>query len=188
MKSLDALLIPGGNDVDPALYNEKPDKCLEQTDPEFDHYVSNVVSQAAARGIPVLGICRGLQFLNVWAGGTLWQDLPSRPPSGTNVVHRILRASGEAAPCYHEITIKEGSFMFRLFKTRRLKVNSYHHQGIKTLAARFHPVAWADDGLVEAFEDDSGTIAGVQFHPEKERVLDPAFNSIFKDFLLRASH
>lgn len=78
--------------------------------------------------------------------------------------------------------------MFRLFKTRRLKVNSYHHQGIKTLAARFHPVAWADDGLVEAFEDDSGTIAGVQFHPEKERVLDPAFNSIFKDFLLRASH
>ena len=187
VQSLDALLIPGGNDVDPALYHEKPDKRLEQTDPEFDRYVGKVVSQAVARGIPVLGICRGDQFLNVWAGGSLWQDLPTRPPSGTNVVHRIPRPHGEAAPCYHEITIQEGSFMFRLFKTRRLKVNSYHQQGVKTLAPRFHPVAWSDDGLVEAFEDDSGKIAGVQFHPEKERGLDPAFNSVFVDFISRAA-
>ncbi len=79
-------------------------------------------------------------------------------------------------------------FMFRLFKTKRLNVNSYHHQGVKTLAARFHAVAWTDDGLVEAFEDDSGKVAGVQFHPEKERALDPAFNSVFKEFVLQAAH
>jgi putative glutamine amidotransferase len=185
-QSMDALLVPGGDDVAPCFYGEKPDKSLETTDPEFDLYESNVVSLAEARGLPILGICRGHQFLNVWAGGTLWQDLPTQLHAGTNVVHRIENAEGTAQPCYHDLNLKEGTFMFRLFKTQRLKVNSYHHQGVKVLAPRFHAVAWTDDGLVEAFEDDSGKITGVQFHPEKERALDPAFNCIFSDFIQRA--
>jgi putative glutamine amidotransferase len=185
-KSLDALLVPGGDDVAPAYYGEKPDKFLETTDPEFDLYESNVVSMAESRGLPILGICRGHQFLNVWAGGTLWQDIPTQLHAGTNVVHRRENAGGVAQPCYHELTLKEGTCLFRLFRTQRLKVNSYHHQGVKVLAPRFHAVAWTDDGLVEAFEDRSGKITGVQFHPEKERALDSAFNCIFSDFIHRA--
>lgn len=183
LDSLDALLIPGGDDVNPARYHEKPDPKLEACDNELDAYECKVLDRAAARGIEILGICRGLQVLNVWAGGTLWQDLPSE--LGTNVIHRRLSPSGDALPCYHGITIEPGSFLGTLFQTNRLTVNSYHHQGVDKLAGRFHAVARSDDGLVEAFEDQTGNIRAVQFHPERLR-LEPdytSFNCIFSDFV-----
>lgn len=187
LDSLDALLIPGGEDINPARYHEKPDPKLEACDNELDAYECKVLDRAAARGIEILGICRGLQVLNVWAGGTLWQDLPSE--LGTNVIHRRLSPSGDALPCYHGITIEPGSFLWTLFQTNRLTVNSYHHQGVDKLAGRFHAVARSDDGLVEAFEDRTDQIRAVQFHPERLR-LEPgytSFNCIFSDFVSRAA-
>lgn len=185
---IDGLLIPGGDDIDPALYRADRDECCEASDPEFDRFESNVISAAVGRGIPILGICRGHQFLNVWAGGTLLQDIPTQLHSFTNVVHRTKDATGNIEVCYHWITILKGSYLWKLLHSVRLEVNSAHHQGIQELAQKFHAVGWSDDGLVEAIEDDSGTILGVQFHPERLRLMPnyEVFNGIFVDFVKRA--
>lgn len=187
LDSLDGLLIPGGDDVNPARYHQRADPKLETVDNELDAYEFKVLDGAATRGIETLGICRGLQVLNVWAGGTLWQDLPSE--LGTNVPHRILDSSGGALPCYHDIVVEPGSFLGAEFQTNRLTVNSYHHQGVDKLASRFHVSARSSDGLVEAFENSAGTIEAVQFHPERLR-LEPdyaSFNCIFSNFVAHAA-
>jgi putative glutamine amidotransferase len=185
--TVSALLIPGGDDIDPDLYHEKPAVNLDNPDRRFDDYECAAIRQAEARSIPVLGICRGLQILNVAFKGTLYQDLPSQ--LGTNVIHRQRPTNGNvpSQPCFHEITIQKGSLLFRSVKTERLEVNSYHHQGVKALGEGLVPTAWSDDGLVEGFENKNGTILAVQFHPEKVRATNLVFNAIFRDFINRAA-
>ena len=182
--TISALLIPGGDDIDPDLYHEKPAVNLDNPDRRFDDYECAAIRQAEARNIPMLGICRGLQILNVSFKGTLFQDLPSQ--LGTNVPHR-LRPNGKLQPCFHEITIQKGSLLFRSVKTERLEVNSYHHQGVRVLGEGLVPTAWSDDGLVESFENKNGAILAVQFHPEKMRATNLVFNAIFRDFIKRAA-
>ena len=114
------------------------------------------------------------------AGGTLNQDLPTQLRGA--VVHRI-RENGVSKPCYHEITIEESSLLYKLFKTRRLRVNSYHHQAADK-AGGYAVAARADDGVVEAFEKDN--VLAVQFHPERARKTEPVFNSIFEYFIRQA--
>jgi putative glutamine amidotransferase len=185
--TVSALLIPGGDDVDPDLYHEKPAVNLGSTDRPFDDYECAAIRQAEARRIPVLGICRGLQVLNVAFKGTLYQDLPTQ--LGTNVIHRSRDIDGKPSsqPCFHEITIQKGSLLFHSVKTTHLEVNSYHHQGVKALGEGLVPTAWSDDGLVEGFENKDGTILAVQFHPEKARSTNLVFNAIFRDFINRAA-
>ncbi len=178
LASIDALLVPGGDDVSPDLYGEKTDPLTETVDRDFDLYELAAVKKAVSRGIPILGICKGHQLLAVYAGGALYQDLPTQLKS--KVTHRI-REEGTSLPCYHEVKLRKGSAMARLFKGRRYKVNSYHHQGVKTAGGIFRAVAWSDDGLIEAME--AGRIITTQFHPEKERRADPAFNAVFEYFL-----
>ena len=180
LASIDALLIPGGDDVSPDLYGEKPLGQIEAVDRDFDLYELAAIKQCVARGIPILGICKGHQLLAVATGGALYQDLPTQLHGKVPVAHRI-RNHGVLSPCYHEISLKPDSVLARLFKTERLKVNSYHHQGVKTTGDKLHATAWSDDGLIEAME--SGKILSTQFHPEKERKADPAFNAIFTHFL-----
>ena len=177
---IDALLIPGGDDVSPDLYGEKPIPQLESVDRDFDLYELAAVKQSVARDIPILGICKGHQLLAVSAGAALYQDLPTQLKGKGPVTHRI-RKDGTSSPCYHELSLRKDSVLARLFQTKRLRVNSYHHQGVKTCGDRLQATAWSDDGLVEGME--SGKIISTQFHPEKERKTDPAFNAVFTYFL-----
>jgi len=184
--TISALLIPGGDDIDPDLYHETTTAKLDHPDRAFDEYECAAIGQAVARNIPILGICRGLQILNVFANGTLYTDLPSQ--LGTNVVHRV-RPEGKnsSLPCFHPITIQRGSRLFQSLQTDHLEVNSYHHQGVKTLGQGLVATAWANDGLVEGFENANGTILAVQFHPEKMRATNLVFDAIFRDFIHRAA-
>jgi len=185
LDSIDALLVPGGADIDPKFYNEERHPGLEEpVDTSFDGYELAGIRRAEARGIPILGICRGLQLLNVGAGGTLYQDLPSE--LGTKVAHRSRDEQGRSARCVHLITISPGSILNEVFRTNRLEVNSYHHQGILRAGEGLEVTARTEDGLAEGIENRRSHLLGVQFHPEKDRKANPLFNAVFTYFIGQA--
>lgn len=153
---IDVLLVTGGSDIEPARYGAKPSPKLGRTNPPRDVFDFTVLELARRRGIPILAICRGCQALNVFFGGTLWQDLPSE---------RGTKLHGDGAPA-HDIEIEAKSFLATALGGGRQKVNSYHHQAVRDVAPGFRVTAWSDDGVVEAIEGISYPAVGVQFHPE----------------------
>jgi putative glutamine amidotransferase len=189
LETLDGLLIPGGDDIDPALYGAKPDPLLESFDTSFDRFELDMVGRAREKKLPVLGICRGHQLLNVSRGGSLVQDIPTRFPTKTPVVHRK-KVDGKAVPVYHDITLKKKSVLENLFGKDRLTVNSYHHQAVGRLGRGLTAVAWSDDGSVEAIEETaphSPFYLGIQFHPEKMHDEAPQMDRIFQAFIAAAA-
>lgn len=180
---IDGVLLPGGDDVNPALYNEKPNRLLEVVDLPLDSMEYRIIKYCLANNKPILGICRGFQILNVYMKGSLYQDIPTQMKGEKKVSHRK-KFKGETLPCFHEITITKGSKLYKLLETGRIKVNSLHHQGVKKLGKDLEAVAKTDDGLVEAFQGAGKVfILGTQFHPEKLRKTEPIFNNIFKAFV-----
>lgn len=190
LSKLDGLLVPGGAEVDPALYGESR-KC-EQTEnfsPQFDRFVVGCLRRAYAQRMPVLGICRGQQIMNVAAGGTLIQSINKfmkRPPT-LRIEHRQQTINGmehEMGPS-HTVRVEphiegRGTALYRLYAETSLSVNSFHRQAISGVAPIFAAVAWAPDGVVEAIErKDCPQQWGVQWHPEKQRLVDPSSNRIF---------
>ena len=170
---LDAVLIPGGPDIDPSAYGAEPHPKLGPTWPEVDRFEIAVVRQAVASGLPLLGICRGAQVMDVAFGGTLYQDLPDEV--GTKVVHR--RPTLDDPIAVHPVRLEPGSLPARIFGTERMEVNAYHHQAPHEVGEGLRPVAWADDGVIEALEG-SGWVLGVQWHAEampEHHVLFDAF-------------
>ena len=131
--SLDGLLLSGGSDLDPGYYGEEPGTELGPTIPERDAFEMALVGLALRRGIPIFGICRGMQVLNVALGGTLYQDLPSQW-EGDVLKHR--QATPKWQPS-HEVEVRDGSYIAEVMGRDMVKVNSYHHQGIKD------PAEWA---------------------------------------------
>lgn len=162
----DGLLLTGGVDVEPALYGEARHPSVE-TDDARDDYEIALARQALERNIPVLAICRGVQVLNVAAGGTLVQDIPSALP-GT-LTHQTDQAKNAIA---HDVEVVPGTCLARLLEPRldaqqSVAVNSRHHQSIKDLAPAFVVSATAPDGVVEGIEKpDADFCVGVQWHPE----------------------
>ena len=152
---VDALLLTGGPDLDPARYGAAPDPHLGPTRPERDAAELAALAAATARGLPVLAVCRGAQLLNAARGGTLHQHLPDHAP----------RTPGRYN--HTEVRIAAGSRMARALGTSAA-LRCHHHQGIDELGAGLVEVAWAPDGVVEGVEDPSGTfVVGVQSHPEE---------------------
>jgi putative glutamine amidotransferase len=159
----DGLLLQGGSDVAPASYGETPLRPEWGGDPLRDHFETLAVEIALERRIPILGICRGVQILNVALGGTLYQDINTQIPD--SLVHRDWERYEELE---HEVRIDPGSWLHAIYDAESLLTNTVHHQAIKELAPDARATAWAEDGVIEAFESIHGErwAVGIQWHPE----------------------
>jgi putative glutamine amidotransferase len=158
---IDGLCLSGGPDIDPSAYGADPDPSLGPTEPELDHFEIALARRACARGMPVLGICRGAQVLNVALGGTLHQNLPDL---GTEVDHRQTLSGGLVT---HTVELDRDSRLARLLGQTSLEVNSFHHQATAKLGRRLRVVGRSADGTVEALERaNDGFVFGVQWHAE----------------------
>ena len=172
LRKIDILLLPGGVDVAPERYGEARSPQLGEVNMERDAFEYCVLTEAVRLRKPILGICRGVQVLNVFLGGSLYQDLPSEYPD-TTVNHWD-------EP--HLINIKRNTRLFRLLGKETVEVNSFHHQAVKRLAPGLRVSACAPDGTIEAVECDSLPIAGVQFHPEQLTIQgDTLFLNLFRN-------
>ena len=178
----DGFLFTGGHDVAPELYGQKPLPGLIDSCPKRDRMETIVLQQAIAADKPVLGICRGIQFINAALGGTLYQDLPSQHPS--DVEHH-------EAPPYdkhaHDVRIMRDSPLYQCLGTAWLSVNSYHHQAVNRLAPGLSPMAVSADGLTEAlYKPDQCFLWAVQWHPEFSLQSDENSRKIFGAFVRAA--
>jgi putative glutamine amidotransferase len=182
----DGLLIPGGVDVDPACFGEPPHPRLGRIDPARDRVELALTRWAVEDGKPLLGLCRGLQVINVALGGTLYQDLAAQCPDA--IRHDYFPNHGFARDhLAHDVALRSGSRMRKVIARDRLAVNSMHHQGIKSLAPALLAAAVAPDGLVEGVESrDDHFLIGVQWHPEVFEGDDPHTRALFIDFVTQA--
>lgn len=159
----DGFILSGGGDVDPAFFHEEPSLHCGAFDWIRDRFEFALLKKALAVGKPILGICRGIQLINVAFGGTLVQDLPSEWKG--SIQHEQKIARGEAS---HSIRLEDGSKLSELFDHHKmLRVNSLHHQAVKELAPGLRSAAFAPDGVIEALEpEDDSPLLAVQWHPE----------------------
>ena len=183
-EALDGLLLTGGPDVEPVAYGQERHALTDGGDPPMEQAEFYLLRRALAGGLPVLGICRGLQVLNVVAGGTLYQDLAYE--FSTAIAHPAY-ADGRAA-LVHKVHIREGSRLRAALGSAEVDVNSLHHQGIHDLAPGLTATGVAPDGLIEAIErPDLPFVVAVQWHPEELYREDEAWAGLFRAFVDAAS-
>ena len=180
---VDGFLMTGGQDVSPALYGEERLDSCGETLPVRDGMESRIFQLCLERDVPVLGICRGIQLMNVLLGGTLYQDLPSQHPTETE--HHM-------SPPYdrpvHQVEICKGTPLFDLIQTERMDVNSYHHQAVRDKAPALQTMAVSEDGLIEAVcLPERPFVWAVQWHPELSWRTDEKSRRIFEAFVGRCA-
>jgi len=178
----DGVLMLGGFDIDPTFFNEEPHADLGETYRKRDLFEIALLKSAIKAGKAVMGICRGMQVINVALGGTLYQDLSEDPQAK-------LKHSQQAAgnlPTHH-VNIQTGSMLSSLIGERSY-VNSRHHQTIHQVAPTLQAVAKADDGVIEAVESKMNRqILGVQWHPENMYKHNKESQALFTNFIKRSS-
>lgn len=155
--AVDMVLITGGEDIDPALFGELPDPKLGKVNARRDAFEYRLIGEVLRQHKPLFGICRGMQVINAYFGGSLWQDLPSGYAGSLD--HRAQEG--------HSVRIVPGSRLHALLGAEEVKVNTSHHQAVRRVAPGFRISAFAPDGVPEAFECDSLPVSAVQFHPER---------------------
>ena len=178
---IDGLILSGGHDISPYNYGQEPSQKIAETFPERDTYEIILLEESKKRNIPILGICRGFQLINVAAGGTLYQDLSLIPGN-------ILKHNQVSNPTLktHKVEIKENSFISSIFGKETM-VNSFHHQVINKVANDFIVVAKASDGVVEAIEHKTYKfLVAVQWHPEMLAVNCEKARELFSKFVEEA--
>lgn len=183
VEALDGFVLSGGGDMDPLLFGEEPLPVTGKVDPERDIFELGLTRLAMSRGKPILGICRGMQVLNVAAGGTVCQDIALK-------IEKPLKHSQQAPRWYptHNIKIEKGTLAAEILGEGTLRVNSFHHQAIGRLAPGFDISARAPDGVEEIIEykEREYYIIGVQFHPENMWRQNSLFLRLFY-YLVRYS-
>ncbi|MBF0408211.1 MAG: gamma-glutamyl-gamma-aminobutyrate hydrolase family protein [Candidatus Riflebacteria bacterium] len=183
IRCLDGLLIPGGKDVNPARYREDPDPKLETINDELDEFEYRLISHAIKNNLPILGICRGEQILNVFFGGSLIQDIPTHCPYVKPDSHRK-KVNGKTVFAAHRVIVEPASRFYNEFKGADLVVPTYHHQCVKQIGKNFIVTGRSPDGIVEMIEGTSDQyIVGVQFHPEDAFEYDSRFGIFFKSLI-----
>jgi putative glutamine amidotransferase len=184
---LDAVLIAGGVDMDPATYGEEKTPLCGSIDPARDAVELQFARWAFEDKKPLFGICRGLQVINVAAGGTLYQDVTEQHLGA--IKHDYFPTAGWAREhLAHEVTLAEGSRLRRVFERDQVLVNSMHHQGIRQLGEGLRVTATAPDGLIEAIEAPNGHyLVAVQWHPEVFEATDRNVFNLLRDFIKAAA-
>ena len=177
----DGLLLAGGCDIHPMRYGVSPKIILKEMDIERDRIEFILLEKALAAKLPILAVCRGMQLINIQQGGTLYQDIADEVP------HSLAHDFNQIDRNYiaHDITIEEHSLLSQLVKSRKLSVNSLHHQGIKRLGDGLTAIAHSSDGLIEAVELTGHPFCiGVQWHPEE--IDDAVSQKLFLAFVSAA--
>jgi putative glutamine amidotransferase len=165
---LDGICLSGGPDLDPAAYGARDRHAeLGPTEPSLDAFELALARQALDRDLPILAICRGAQALNVACGGTLHQHIPGH------------RQQDPAIQTTHDVRIAARSRLHRIFRTRTLEVNSFHHQAVDRIGQGLRVVGRADDGTIEAMEG-TGFVVGVQWHAETLPEHLPLFEALVR--------
>jgi putative glutamine amidotransferase len=163
IEKLDGVLVTGGGDIDPSLFNEEPLPHLGRLHPQRDQFEVALLNEAMARNLPILALCRGCQILNIAAGGDMYQDIYSQ-------ITKPLLQHTQRAPRsfpFHTIHVTEESLLKKITGKSKYRVNSFHHQAVRRLAEGFHISALSDDGIIEAFESSKHSfVLAVQWHPE----------------------
>ncbi|MEP6572029.1 MAG: gamma-glutamyl-gamma-aminobutyrate hydrolase family protein [Gemmatimonadota bacterium] len=186
LEGIAGLVLTGGEDVDPVTYKAAASPRLGTVDPRRDALEFAALDAALGLGLPVLGICRGIQVINIRLGGTLWQDLPSEFSGAINHDPRGARAERT-----HAIRVAPGSLLADALGTTGFSANSFHHQGIQNLAPGLVASAWAEDGLIEGVERSRELpwLVAVQWHPEEFHDIQDASpeHSLFRSFVSEAA-
>jgi putative glutamine amidotransferase len=183
LEEIHGLLLTGGGDVDPVFYGEDGDPSIQDAEPGRDEFEIDLARRAIEANLPVLAICRGAQVLNVAAGGSLVQDIPSAVE--TDLPHTVERPKNEIA---HDVSVTPGSRLERVLGTavstaHTCRVNSRHHQSVGRVGRSLTPSATAPDGVIEAIEAPSADYCiGVQWHPENFWRTGE-FKSLFDSFV-----
>ncbi len=159
---IDGLLLVGGSDIAPYTYKEGNSRYLESVRPIRDESEIKLLDKAVSRNMPILAVCRGMQLVNIYFGGDLYQDIYSQIEKVDNHSDR----EKKGIVYYHKINIEENSRMYNIFG-KELLVNSFHHQAIRKLAKDFKATSYSYDNLIESIEyTKEQFIMGIQFHPE----------------------
>jgi putative glutamine amidotransferase len=174
LDGLDGVVIVGGEDVDPRLYGEAPKPGTAAVFGPRLEFEKRLYRSARRRGLPLFGICYGMQLINVLEGGALFQDIRRDARSRRN--HRSRRYPN------HDVRLEPGSRLRRLLGRETISVHSDHHQAVSRVAPGFRPVAFAPDGVVEAIEGEDDALVAVQWHPERT-LRSPASRKLFRSFV-----
>lgn len=161
---MDALLVPGGPDIDPSFYGQE-NTASRGMDYEFDKQTLKCIDYFVKSEKPILGICLGMQFLNIYFGGDLNQDIDGHKFKDGDV--------------FHKVTFEKGTVFYDIFG-ESVETNTLHHQSLNRVAEKLVISGRTDDGIVEAVSNEKKTILGVQFHPEK--MLDRGGIKVFEYF------
>ncbi|MEW6244629.1 MAG: gamma-glutamyl-gamma-aminobutyrate hydrolase family protein [Bacillota bacterium] len=182
LRRIDGLLLTGGHDVDPAVFGEEPEEGLGEITPERDVMEMSLTRAALEMDMPVLAICRGIQVLNVAAGGTLYQDIKSQ-------VRGAKKHRQDAPRWYptHEVRLRDGTRIASIACASRIRVNSFHHQAVRELGENMLITGEARDGIIEAIESAVHRfVVGVQWHPEMMYETDSVARALFSAFVAAA--
>ena len=177
LDTIDGIIFSGGIDISPLNYDENPLKEINRMSSVRDNYEIMLFKKAYERKMPILGICRGSQLMNVCLGGNLYQDINIQV--GDSLGHSPSSMAGDEF--FHSSKIEKDSNFYNIFGEKKILVNSFHHQAIKDLGNNLKAVAYAEDGIIEAIEaTDERFMLGVQFHPEELQRKHKEFLGIFK--------
>ncbi len=181
---LDGLILAGGSDIDPSHYLELRRPVCGLSDPKRDQFELDLIKYMLDLSRPILGICRGIQMLNVALGGNLYQDLATQVPGVIKHDYMARQGHLDRANAPHSVSIKTQTQLARILDTQVVQVNSIHHQGIKDLGRDLIASAFAPDGVVEAIEMPGRPfVVGVQWHPEDLVDSQPEMGLLFQSFV-----